>query len=109
FDRPVTQAEGAALAAVIAEDDVLRHREGLDEPEMLVHHRDSRLERVARRMEMHLPAVDEDLAVVRPVEAGEDVRERALAGAVLAEQSVHLPGGGLEVDALVCNDAREAP
>src|SRR6266576_2483707 len=56
---------------------------------------------------MHLTTVDEDLAVVGPVEAGEDVRERALARAVLAEQCVHLAGGGLEVDALVRNDARE--
>ena len=60
---------------------------------------DPRVERVARRVEVHLPAVEEDLALVRPVEAGEDVRERALAGAVLAEQCVHLAGGGLEVDA----------
>ena len=58
----MAQAERAALAAVVAEDDVLRHRERLDEPEVLVHHRDPRLERVARRVEVHLPAVDEDLA-----------------------------------------------
>ena len=93
---------------MIAEHDVLGDRERLDEPEVLVHHRDPRLERVARRVEVHLAAVDEDLALVRPVEAGEDVRERALAGAVLAEQRVHLAGGGLEVDAVVRDDAREA-
>ena len=108
LDRARPQAERPALAAVVAEDDVLRHREGLDEPEMLVHHRDPGLERVARRVEVHPAAVDEDLAVVRPVEAREDVRERALARAVLAEQRVHLAGGGLEVDALVRDDAREA-
>src|SRR5712691_913193 len=75
---------------------------------MLVHHRDPRLERVARRVKVHLAAVHEDLAVVRPVEPGEDVRKRALARAVLAEQCVHLAGGDLKVDALVRNDAREA-
>ena len=52
-------------------------------------------------------AVEEDLALVGPVEAGEDVRERALAGAVLAEQRVHLALGRLEVDAVVRDDAGE--
>ena len=52
--------------------------------------------------------LSEDLALVRPVEAGEDVRERALAGAVLAEQRVHLADGRLEVDAVVRDDAGEA-
>src|SRR5262249_38077662 len=37
----------------------------------------------------------------------EDVRERALAGAVLAEQRVHLARGRLEVDAVVRDDAGE--
>src|SRR5581483_7623607 len=53
-------------------------------------------------------AAQPDLALVRPVEAGEDVHQRRLARAVLAEQRVHLAGGGLEVDALVGDDAREA-
>src|SRR5207302_10010476 len=48
------------------------------------------------------------LAVGRPVEAREEGRERARAGRRRAEECVHLPGGGLEVDALVRNDAREA-
>ena len=55
------------------------------------------------------PAVDADLARVRPVEAGEDVHQRALAGAVLAEQGVDLAGAQLEVDVVVGDDAREAP
>ena len=66
------------------------------------------VERVARRVEVHRPAVEEDLALVRPVEAGEDVRERALAGAVLAEQRVHLARSGLEVDAVVRDHAGKA-
>ena len=54
-------------------------------------------------------AVDADLALVRPVQAGEDVHQRALAGAVLAEQGVDLAGAQLEVDVVVGDDAREAP
>ena len=53
-------------------------------------------------------AVELDLALVGPIEAGEDVRERRLAGAVLPEQRVHLARGRLEVDAVVRDDAREA-
>ena len=43
--------------------------------------------------------VELELALVGAVEAGEDVRQRALAGAVLAEQGVDLADERLEVDA----------
>jgi hypothetical protein len=43
--------------------------------------------------------------VVEPVE---DVHERRLAGAVLAEQRVHLAGGHVEVDVVVGQHAGEA-
>ena len=91
---------------MVAEHDVLRDGERLDQAEVLVHHEDARVERVARRVEMDAAAAERDLALVRPVEAGEDVRERALARAVLAEQRVHLADGRLEVDAVVRHDAR---
>ena len=51
--------------------------------------------------------VDEDLALVGPVEPGEDVHQGALAGAVLAEQRVDLAGPQVEVDVVVGEDARE--
>ena len=53
-------------------------------------------------------AEEHDLALVGVVQAGEDVRERRLAGAVLAEQRVHLAGSGLEVDAVVGERRRES-
>ena len=59
------------------------------------------IERVARGVEAHRLAVQLDLALVRPVEPGEDVRERRLPGAVLAEERVHLADAGLEVDVVV--------
>ena len=93
---------------MVAEHDVLRDRERLDEAEVLVHHEDPRVERVAWRMELHRPAVEEDLAGVRPVQAGEDVRERALAGPVLAQQRMHLAGGGREVHLVVRKHSRKA-
>ena len=93
---------------MVAEDDVLRDRERLDEPEVLVHHPDTGVEGVARGVEVHQPAVEEDLALVGPVEPRQDVRERALAGAVLAEERVHLARGGVEVDVLVRDHAGKA-
>ena len=96
LDRPAVDEERAPLRAVVSEDDVLGDGERRDEPEVLVHHADARVERVARRVEASLLAVQLDLAVVRTVEAGEDVRERRLPGAVLPEERVHLPDAGLE-------------
>ena len=43
-------------------------------------------------------AVDEQLAGVGLVEAGEDLDQRRLAGAVLPEEAVDLPGEHVEVD-----------
>jgi hypothetical protein len=74
---------------------------------MLVHHRDARVERVARRVELDPVSPQPDLALVRPVEAGEDVGQRRLAGAVLAQQCVYLAGRRLEVDVLVGDDRGE--
>jgi hypothetical protein len=73
-----------------------------------VHHRDARVERVARGVEVDRRAGENDLALVRAVEAGEDVGERRLAGAVLAQQGVDLAGGSLEVDVLVRDDRGKA-
>src|SRR5262249_53533942 len=106
-DRAAGEPEGPPRVAVVAEDDVLSDRERLDEPEVLVHHPDAGVERVARRVEVDLLAVEVDLALVRPVEAGEDVREGALAGPVLAEQRVHLAGRRREAAALVRAHARD--
>ena len=107
LDRRRVDEEPATLAAVVAEHDVLGDGERLDEPEVLVHHADAGVEGIPRRMEVHLLAVELDLALVRAVEPGEDVRERRLPRAVLAEQGVHLADPCLEVDVLVRDDARE--
>src|SRR5579884_1229399 len=74
-----------------AEDDVLGDGHHRDEHEVLVHHPDARVDRVARRRERDGPAVQPDLSRVRPVQPVEDVHQRRLAGAVLPEQRMHLP------------------
>ena len=93
---------------VPAEHQVLRDGQRLDQPKVLVDHADAGCERVPRRVEPHGLAEQLDLSVVRAVEARQHVHQRGLARAVLAEERVHLSRGGLEVDVLVRDDAREA-
>ena len=51
---------------------------------------------VGGRPELDGLAVDEHLALLRVVDAVEHLHQRALAGAVLAEQGVHLAGVQIE-------------
>ena len=53
---------------------------------------------VRRSPDPHLPTVEDDGAAVRPVGSGDDLDERRLAGAVVADETDDLPGVGLEVD-----------
>ena len=100
--------EDARLVRLVAEHDVLGDRHHRDEHEVLVHHPDPVLDRVGGRVQDDRLALEEDLALVRPVEPVDDVHQRRLAGAVLAEQGVHLAAAELEVDAVVRDDAGEA-
>ena len=52
-----------------------------------------------RVRDLDLLALPDDLAAVGLVRAGEDLDERRLAGAVLAEHAVHLARDDVEVDA----------
>ena len=59
---------------------------------MLVDHADAGGDGVGRRPGAQRLAVEQDLALVGPVQPEEDVHQRGLAGAVLAEQGVDLSG-----------------
>ena len=67
-----------------------------------------RVDRVLRRLERDGLAVHQDLALVGLVEPVEDVHQGRLAGAVLAEQGVHLARPQVEVDVVVGDDSRKA-
>ncbi len=90
------------------EHDVLGDRHHRNQHEVLVHHPDAVLDRRLRRAQLRRLAVDQDLALVRPVEPVDDVHQRRLAGTVLAEQRVHLALAQVEVDGVVRDDAWEA-
>ena len=108
LDRPGVQQERPADVTVITEHDVLGDAERLHESKMLVHHGDARIERVAWGVELDRLTPQADLAAVRPVEPRQDVGQRRLAGAVLAQQCVHLARGRLEVDVFVRDDGGES-
>ena len=99
----VQEAEG--LGVLVAEGDVLGDGEDGDQHEVLVHHADAGRHRVARTLEGDRLAVDQDLAPVGLVEPVEHVHQRALAGAVLAEQGVDLAGLDRQVDGVVGDEA----
>ena len=99
--------DDAAARRLLAEIDVLGHREVGHDAQLLVHHADAGRQRLARRAEMHRPAVDRHAAVVLAVQAGDDLHQGRLAGAVLAHQAVDLAGAQHEVDVAQGRDAAE--
>jgi hypothetical protein len=74
---------------------------------VLVHHADAGGDGVRRRTEAVSLVVEQDLALVGPVEPEEDVHERGLARPVLAEQGVDLSAVRGEVHAVARHDAGE--
>ena len=106
FGLGALQVEPEAWA-VEPQQHVLGDRLRRNEREVLMDHADPGGDRVAWRAEVDGTAVDADGALVGPVQAGEDVHQRALAGPVLAEQRVDLARSQVEVDVIVGEDARE--
>jgi hypothetical protein len=66
------------------QDDVFGHRLGIDQFEVLMNHTHAQMDGVSGRMQVGQLAVQPYLAGLLPVEAGQDVHQRRLAGAVLA-------------------------
>ena len=83
--RLVVQPSAARL--LVAEKDVLRDRQVFGQRELLVDQHDAACLGRARAVEMHRRAADTQLARARRLVAGQDLDHRALAGAVLADQT----------------------
>ena len=88
-------------ARLDAEHDVLGDREGGNEREMLEHHPDARRDGGARRMKDDRLAVEEDLSGIGLLDAEQDLHQRRLAGAVLADHGVDRAGRDGKIDVLV--------
>ena len=90
-----------------AEQQVLQHRERLDQHEVLVDHADAGRDRVLGALDPAFPAGDADAAAIGLIEAVEDVHQGRFAGAILADDAVNRAGRDTQVDALVGVDRPE--
>ncbi len=89
------------------EKNIFGDRELRNEVQLLIDDADAERERVARAADLHRLAMDDDLARVLAIRAAEDLHQRRLPGAVLAEEHVHVAGLERQVDAVERDDARE--
>ena len=90
----------AAAGRELAHQQVLADRQVGQQAQLLVDDADAGVARLHRRRAADVAAVDLVGAAVALDGAREDLDQRALAGAVLAGEAVHLAGAQLEVDVL---------
>ena len=93
---PVDGVEPATWVAT--REDVFRHREIGKDGRLLVHGDDPEPVRVLRAADSLGLTLDEEPAVVGLDDTRQDLHERRLAGAVLADERVHRPGLDREAD-----------
>ncbi len=105
--RGVQVEDAAGLGGLVAEHDVLGDGEDGDQHEVLMHHADAGAHRVAGALEVLDDVVQEDDAVVCAVQPVQNVHQGRLAGAVLAEEAVDLPGFHHEIDVVVRDEGAE--
>ena len=98
-------AAQAVVEAFLAEEQVLRHRHGRHEAVLLEHHGDAEVTRLERRLRRDGNAIDRHRSRRQRHDAGHDLRQRRLAGAILADQRVDLSASQVEIDAV---DGRNA-
>jgi hypothetical protein len=94
--RPVDPAQRAQRLA--ADEDVLRDREVREQRRLLVDHRDPGGARVGRPGQRQRLACQRERPGVRCMHPGQDLDERGLPRAVLADQPVRLARVELDVD-----------
>ncbi|GAA0000194.1 hypothetical protein BRDID11002_01940 [Bradyrhizobium diazoefficiens] len=101
-------AHDAEAHRLAVEKQVLRHREIRQQIDLLVDRSDAGLKRGLGRARRDLLAAEPDDAGVAREYAGDDLDQRGLAGAVLAEQRMDLAGAKREVDLLQRTHSAEA-
>ena len=86
------------VARGVAQEDVLGHAQIGEQQQFLEHRGDAGGLRLLRSGEVDLVPIDADRARIRAIDARDDLDQRRLAGAVLAEQRVDLAGMDVEAD-----------
>ena len=100
--------DDAAARRLAVDEHVLRDRAVGQQVELLVDDRDARRLRLDGVGEADLLAVDQDLAPVLVVHAGQHLHQRRLAGAVLPDDRVDLARLAVQPDPVEHLDAEEA-
>jgi outer membrane receptor for ferrienterochelin and colicins len=104
--RPhLVQRTAARFAPIDPEPDVLRHRQALEQREVLEDHGDAQGARRAGPVRLERLALPAQLARVGAQHAVDDLHQRRLAGAILAEHGVNLAGAHPQRHAIVGHDA----
>ncbi len=86
-----------ALALLLSQEDVFRHRQGRNQIEFLVDRAYSQLQRLQRRTDIRFLPIDINFSAVLLIEAGEDLDQGRLAGPVFPQQDVDLSGVEIEI------------
>src|SRR6202021_1642839 len=97
--------EIAAAEAVAADADVVEHRHGAKQREILEGAADADRRHAVRREPEDAAPIEDDVTLFRRVEAAKAVEQRGLAGAVRPDQAEQLAGADREGDALERDDA----
>ncbi len=106
--RAIDEPQRSPTGRFAPEQDVAGDVEIVEEVELLVDERDPEGRRRGHAADRHRRAVDQQLARVGLFDPADDLHQRRLAGAVLAEQRHDLAGVHLERDAAQGVDARES-
>ena len=105
--NPAALDEAQRAARLASDEQVLRDRHRGEQGQLLEDRPSAQRVRVLRAPEFDRPALDTNGALVGPKPAAEDLDQRRLAGAVLADERVHLPRAGGEGGGVERQDASE--
>ena len=103
--RGDVDAAQSIVKALLAEEEVLRHRHRRHETVLLKHHGDAEMTRFERRLRRNLDAVDGHCSRGQRDDARHDFGQSRLARAVLADERMDLPAPEIEIDAVDRRDA----
>ena len=89
------------LGVLIAQNDVVEHRHGLHQHEVLMHHADAQLYRLTGGVDTDFLPLQKNLSLGGLIQADQNIHQRGLAGAVFTQQRQYLAPVHGQADVLV--------
>ena len=90
-----------APAPALAHHEVFQHRVPRHQMKVLMHHADAGRQRIGGGVDDEGFTADADAAGVGGIQSEQDIHQRGLAGAILAEQAQHLTGPQRQIDGAI--------